>query len=147
MKTMFHLALLCLLFSSCQEDLNTFSNGHLNIQNRSSKTAKATLLLQNGNTLQRNVIKARGVALSDTLLTVKLYYSAVDSSTLICKNILIQESDYHLQLVTLPQNGVYIDKNECLVTPHSASAIKMSIQPGNIVVYPNGFIGEEDDGI
>lgn len=143
---MFHLALLCLLFSSCQGDLNTFSNGHLNIQNRSSNTVKATLLLQNGNTLQRNVIRARGVALSNTLLTVKLYYSAVDSSTFICKNMLIEEPNNYLQLVTIQANGLYSNKNECLVSPYSASSIKMSIQPGNIVVYPNGFIGEEDDG-
>lgn len=143
---MFHLALLCLIFTSCREDINILPIGQYQTQNRSFNTVKATLLLQNGNTLQRNVIKAVGVALSDSLLSVKLFYSTVDSSTFICKNMLIEEPNIYLQLVTIQANGLYSNKNECLVSPYSASSIKMSIQPGNIVVYPNGFIGEEDDG-
>lgn len=143
---MFHLALLCLIFTSCREDINILPVGQYQTQNRSSNTVKATLLLQNGNTLQRNVIKAKGVALSDSLLSVKLFYSTVDSSTIICKNMLIQEPNNYLQLVTIQANGLYSNKNECVVTPYSASAIKLSIQPGNIVTFPNGFIGEEQDG-
>jgi hypothetical protein len=146
MKTMFHLALLCLIFTSCREDINILPVGQYQTQNRSSNTVKATLLLQNGNTLQRNVIKTKGVALSDSLLSVKLFYTSVDSSTFICKNMLITEYNDQLQLMTMLPNGLYTDKNECVVTPYSASAIKMSIQPGNIVTFPNGFIGEEQDG-
>jgi len=146
MKIMFHLALLCLLFSSCQKDPIILSENQNMVQNRSSTTVKATLVLQNGDTFQSYVTKAKGEALSDSLMTVKLHFSAVDSSVLVCKNLLLEQSDDHLGLITKQPNADYANKNECYITPHSATTIKMSILPGKIVTYPNEFIGEETDG-
>lgn len=147
MKTMFHLAVLCLLFSSCHKDINEVPEVQHRVQNRSSKTVKATLLLQNGSTFQQYVVKANGTALTDSSLTVKLHFSEKDSSIFICKNIKLEEPDSNLRLETLLPNLLYTNKNVCTASPFSDTTIKMSVQSGNIFLYPNGFIAEEQDGI
>ena len=142
---MFHLALLCLLFSSCNSD-HLVPEIDQKVYTRTSANIKATLELQNGSFYESNVLKAKCSPISNSLFAVKLFISATDSSTYICKNLQLQESNSLLSVGTIQPNLLYENKYECYATPFSASNVKISILPGNIVLTPNGFIGEEEDG-
>lgn len=145
MKPVFPLALLCLLLTSCYQDLSEMSDAKIRVQSRTIKPIKATILLQNGSTYQNDVIRAKCSAISSTTMSVKLFLSTTDSITYACKNLLIEDVNNKLELNTLLPNVVFTDKSTCLTVPYSSSSVKMTIQSGNITVFPNSFIGEEQD--
>lgn len=144
---MFPLALLCLLLSSCHQDRDEMYHPNISVESRTTKPIKVKLLLEDGTTYQNDVIRANCSALSSSSMSVKLILSVTDSITITCKNLLLEEVNNKLHLKTLAPNFVYSNKSTCFAVPYTSTAVKMTVQSGNITVFPNGFIGEEEDGI
>ena len=147
MKTLFHLAFICLIISACQKETSFTSELTYDTKQRTSLPLKATLVLANNNTVEYDVLKAKCTSVNDDVLAVTLFSTLSDSTSYSCKSLKLKELNSLLRLTTISPSGQYEYKTECLATPISTNRFKLVIQPGNTTVYQSGFIGEEQDGL
>jgi hypothetical protein len=147
MKTLFHLAFICLIISACQKETSFTSELTYDTKQRTSLPLRATLVLANNNTVEYDVLKAKCTSVNDDVLAVTLFSTLSDSTSYSCKSLKLKELNSLLRLTTISPSGQYEYKTECLATPNSTTRFKLVIQPGNTTVYQSSFIGEEQDGL
>lgn len=143
---MFHMALLCLLFSSCQKENQPVLSDHFLVTNRSTPIISATITTANGKVDEKLVKKVTCTALSDSLFTAVVEVSSNEKDTLICLKLQLYQVNKQLKVTTFLNGNTYFDRKSSVIQPVSSSLLNVNLDDSDTVFQKFGFIGEEQDG-
>jgi hypothetical protein len=144
MKTLFPMALLCLLITSCtKEDVTLLENEKT--ENRTSANITATYLSPNGTTTTIECLKVESSAIDATTISAKIYLSTTNVYSVTVQSITLAGVNGTVKC-TNATGAVYQGLPTAKLLPASTTEVKLILGANNIT-SSTSFVGEDSDGL
>jgi hypothetical protein len=141
--------ILLVVFTSCAKENVDPRMDNTMASSRTAKALKLEILTTEGATIFKNADKAVFNSVSDGTFTVVIDPSTESAITFTATLVNVTHETGHLRIITNPGFSpvTYTDKYMTTITSATASAMKVAINPGNIVTNAGSLVVDENDGI